>query len=225
MSVQLDQPPSPSYETDDFVQYRALSALAVVSCAIGVLSVLAFVDWTLAIIPLVGMICGAIALVRIRANSAELSGEGFALAGVLASGVFMASGLAWLTYAYVNEVPDGYERLSYADLQPDPEVTGEVFPPTAEQFDGKRVFIKGYVYPSKQTSGIKTFVLCRDNGQCCFGGQPKLTDRIQVKLKGPLLLEYSTRLTRVAGTFHVEPAQAVDVQGGVLYHLDADYLK
>ena len=190
-----------------------------------VLSVLAFLDWTLAIVPLVGMIAGAIALWRIRANPADLSGEGFALVGVLLSAVLLVAGLGRLTYAYVNEVPPGYQRLSYADLQPDPDVAGETFPPAVAQLDGQRVFVKGYVFPGKQTTGIKTFVLCRDNGQCCFGGQPKLTDRIQVTLKGPLALNYSTRMLRLAGTFHVEPRSAVDGLGGVLYHLDADYMK
>jgi hypothetical protein len=225
MSVQLDRAPSPTYEAEDMVPYRTLSALAVVSCALGVLSVLAFLDWTLAIVPVLGMVTGAVALWRIRKNSVDMSGEGFALVGVVLSAALMVGGLARLTYAYTHEVPEGYQRLSYADLQPDPEVAGQVFPPEVEQLDGQRVFVKGFVFPGKQTTGIKTFVLCRDNGDCCFGGQPKLTDRIQVTLKGPLSLDYSTRMRRVAGTFHVAPRQAVDGLGGVLYHLDADYLK
>ena len=124
----------------------------------------------------------------------------------------------------MTEVPPGYQRLNYAELQPDPETQGEVFPPAIEQRDGDRVFIKGYVFPAKQTSGIKQFVLCRDNGDCCFGGQPKLTDRVLVTLKGPLSLNFSTRLQRVAGTFRVEPGQGTDGISGVIYHLDADYL-
>jgi hypothetical protein len=225
MSVQLETPPSPTYEPDEIAPYRSLNALALVSCALGVLSGLAFLDWMLAIVPLLGMVTGAVALVRIRKNPADLSGEGFALAGVLLSSTLLVGGIGWLTYAYVHEVPEGYQRLSYADLQPDPDVQGQAFPPDVDQLDGQRVFIKGFVFPGKQTTGIKTFVLCRDNGDCCFGGQPKLTDRIQVTLKGPLALNYSTRMLRLAGTFHVEPRSAVDGLGGVLYHLDADYMK
>jgi hypothetical protein len=225
MSVQLDTPPSPAYESEGMVPYRALSALAVVSCVLGALSVLAFLDWTLAIVPAVGMVTGAIALWRIRKNPADMSGEGFAIVGVALSAMLMVGGLGRLSYAYVHEVPDGYQRLSYADLQPDPDVAGQVYPPEVERFEGQKVFVKGFVFPGNQTTGIKTFVLCRDNGTCCFGGQPKLTDRIQVTLKGPLSLNYSTRMVRLAGTFHVEPRQAVGGLGGVLYHLDADYLK
>ncbi len=118
----------------------------------------------------------------------------------------LCAGSGFQAYAYVTELPPGYERLSYAELQPDPDVAGEVFPPHAKDYDNKRVFIKGYIYPGKQQSGIRQFVLCRDNGDCCFGGQPKLTDRILVNLQGPLRLEYSTTMHRLAGTFHLEPS-------------------
>ena len=176
-------------------------------------------------IPLLGLTTGSIALRRIHLNSAELTGKKFAWAGIAASALFFCGGWSFLSYSYVKELPPGYERLSYAQLQPDPDVPGQVYPPDVVNYDGHRVFIKGYVYPGKQTSGIKQFVLCRDNGDCCFGGQPRLTDRIMVNLEGPLALEYSTRLRHLAGTFHVEPGRAVDGLGGAIYHLEADYLK
>ena len=36
--------------------------------------------------------------------------------------------------------------------------------------------------PARDTAGIRKFVLCRDAGTCCFGGNPKKTDRIVVSL-------------------------------------------
>ncbi len=98
-------------------------------------------------------------------------------------------------------------------------------PPSAKELDGKKVYIKGYMYPTDQTTQIKEFVLCRDNGTCCFGGQPKLTDMIQVKLKEPLALDYHTGLRYIAGNFKVEQSQAPGTLGTVLYHLEADYAK
>ncbi|HVU88427.1 MAG TPA: DUF4190 domain-containing protein [Pirellulales bacterium] len=211
---------------EDYAQYRALSILAVASCVLGLLSVTSFLAWAFAaIVPILGILAGLVALVRIRRNPTELTGQRVALAGVGLSAVFLCGGAAYLTYDYVTEVPPGYERLNYAELQPDPEKPGELFPPAIQERDGDRIFIKGYVYPGKQTTGIKQFVLCRDNGDCCFGGQPKLTDRVLVTLKGPLSLNYSTRIQRLAGTFHVEPGQGTDGISGVIYHLDADYLK
>jgi hypothetical protein len=117
-------------------------------------------------------------------------------------------------------VPAGYLRISYETLQPKP---GESIPASARELDGKKVFIKGYMYPSNQMTGIREFVLCRDNGTCCFGGQPKLADMIQVNLKEPLTLDYQTGLRRVAGTFRLQPNAARGDLGSVLYRLDADY--
>jgi len=224
MSVHVEAGLSSVIE-EDYSQYRALSVLAVASCVLGLLSIATFLSWALIVIPVLGLLMGAFALLRIRANPTELTGQTIAWAGIALSLAFMSGGAGYLTYDYVTEVPPGYARLNYAELQPDPDKPGEVFPPAIQARDGEQVFIKGYIYPGKQTSGIKQFVLCRDNGDCCFGGQPKLTDRILVTLKGPLSLEYSTRIKRLAGTFRVEPGRATDGLEGVIYHLDADYLK
>lgn len=225
MSVELDSRMTDEALPEDDAQYRAISVLAVTSGGLGLLSSLAFLNWGLGIIPILGVLTGIVALRRIRLRPTELTGSRVAWAGIVLSVLFWCGGWTYLAYAYVTEVPAGYERLSYASLQPDPDVKGEVYPPGVGDWNGKRVFIKGYVYPGQQQSGIKQFVLCRDNGDCCFGGQPKLTDRILVTLEGPLALEYSTRQRRVGGTFRFEPANAVDGLGGVIYHLDADYLK
>jgi hypothetical protein len=38
-----------------------------------------------------------------------------------------------------------------------------------EAMDGQLIRIRGYMLPSFQQSGIKKFVLVRDNMECCFG--------------------------------------------------------
>ncbi len=91
--------------------------------------------------------------------------------------------------------------------------------------EGKKIFIKGYIYPGREIEGIKTFLLVRDQGDCCFGGNPKITDRIQVTLTDPLRLTYRPRLHALAGVFHIKPTTAVNAGGGVFYQLDADYLQ
>ena len=91
--------------------------------------------------------------------------------------------------------------------------------------EGKRIFIKGYIYPGREMEGIKTFLLVRDQGDCCFGGNPKITDRIQVTLVDPLRLTFRSRLHKLAGVFHVRPTTAVGAGGGVYYQLEADHLQ
>jgi hypothetical protein len=158
-------------------------------------------------------------------NPEEFTGQRLALAGLAMASVFLAVGMATAGVVYATEVPEGYTRISYEGLQPDQDSPGQIMPPSALELDGKRVFIKGYVYPGAQQQGIKQFVLCRDNGDCCFGGSPKLTDMILVDLVDPLRLTYSRRLQRLAGTFRIKPAQGTDGLGGVLYQLEADYLQ
>ena len=59
MSIELEQPSAPA-EFNDYARYRALSALAVVSGVLGVLSASALLDWTLCVLPVVGIITGVV---------------------------------------------------------------------------------------------------------------------------------------------------------------------
>lgn len=211
-------------EDNVYVPYRAIPKSAVASLAIGVLSLMAFLDPYLAVVPFLGILFGLIAKRQIKNRPTEFTGGGLATAGIFLSAFFLVSGVGLQAYIYHTEVPEGYERISYEPLQPPRDQPNLVPPPTAVALNGKKVFIKGYVYPTRQMEGIKEFVLCRDNGDCCFGGQPKLTDKILVKLKEPLELTYSQRMFKLAGEFQVLPADS-GVVGEVLYQLEADYLK
>lgn len=210
----------------DYQRYRALNTLAVVSCVAGLLSALAFLDWLLAVIPMLGIATGVLALRKIRAFPNEYTGEHFALAGTLLSSLFLVGGWARLAYVYQTEVPEGHQRISYDDLQPQPDDT-DIVPTQARQLDGQKVFIKGYVYQPTggQTRGLRQFILVRDRGQCCFGGNPKITDMILVRLTGGLEAEFNMQPRKLAGTFRVQPAQGMHGLGDVLYELEADYLK
>jgi len=215
----------PTTDDSQDLHYRTLSSLAVFSIACGVLSILALFDLSLGLIPAIGILTGIRALRQIHRTPDELAGGWLAKMGIALSLLLLVSGWARISYIRAMEVPDGYLRISYEQLQPDPNTAGQTVPQSALDLDGQHIFIKGYVYPGSQKTGIKRFVLCRDNGTCCFGGQPKVTDMIQVTLADPLSLDYSPNIHRLAGTFHVEPSQASDQRGTVLYQLDADYLK
>jgi hypothetical protein len=224
MSVDLE--PAIDEVPDEFLQYRALSSLAVISLIVGLLSVLTLFDWFWLVLPVCGILLGVCAWRNVKSRPTELTGLALAKLAVALSVLFLFAGPSWLTYEFLHEVPEGSEPISYSTLQPDVTVPGEKIPPAALALDGKRVFIKGFVYPGgKQKEGIKTFVLVRDRGDCCFGGNPKITDRIQVTLNDPLRLRMEDlRLHGVAGVFHVKPSGAVGGIGGVFYHLEADYL-
>lgn len=224
MSVNVAQ--DPEFVADDYRQYRSLSSLAVVSLVAGVLSALTFVDWMLAAIPMAGIVAGVLAMRRIRAAPDAYTGELLALIGTLLSGLLWIGGWARLAYVQATEVPPGYERISYDDLQVDPSQPNQLPPQKAVELNGKKVFIKGFVYQPTggQTTGLTRFILVRDKGQCCFGGNPKITDMIEVRMLGDLEAEFNMQPRKLAGTFRIGLGQSMHGLAGALYHLDADHL-
>jgi hypothetical protein len=212
---------------DSYAEYRSLSGGAVVSVVLGVLSVVALLPdfWALKVIPLLGIVAGSTALVRIRRRPDEFSGRKLALVGTATSLVMFLIGTGWGAYEMAYEVPEGYQPIDYSLLKhPDPRL--EALPsPAAQSLEGKKVFLRGYMFPPDHDTGIAAFLLCRDNGDCCFGGQPPPSDMVFIKLENPLQTSYSRRLRRVAGTFHVAGSRYGDIKKDVLYQLDADYIK
>ena len=223
MSTALLQPAAA--EPRDYARYRALSAVAVATLVVGILSLMAFLHPWFAALPVVGLILGGMALLQIRANPEDLTGEPVAKAGLALCLLFGISGPTYQAYVYATEVPAWARRITYAELQPDEAVPGQLIPPSAIALNGQKVFIKGYIYPGQQSDGIKQFVLCRDQGDCCFGGNPKITDRIEVNLAGSQTVAYSSRQFKVAGTFRVELTQTANGLGTIYYHLDAEYVQ
>ena len=65
-----------------------------------------------------------------------------------------------------------------------------------------------------------------DMKTCCFGGQPALTDMIEVTLRDPLRVDFSYTRRQLGGILKVTPyKKAVSGLDGVYYQLDADYVK
>ena len=104
--------------------------------------------------------------------------------------------------------------------------TGQPLLPTA--LNGKRIFVKGYVHPGVASTGqIKKFILVPDMGTCCFGGQPKLTDMIEVTIVDASGVRYSQRKRKLGGILHVTD-RVHQVAGGLtggFFELRADYVK
>lgn len=222
MSIELAEESSiDSAEFDDrYLQYRAVCTLAVVSLGCGLLSALAFLDWSGGAVGLVGLILGLVAIRQIRSRPHELTGLPLAYIGVTLSVLLLGGGWGWLGYVYATEVPEGYQRISYRQLQPDLENPSNPMA-RVEELDGKKVFIKGYMYPTDNQYPTR-FLLCRDNGDCCFGGTPSLYDMIWVTMKDEQPLPFTTWQVKLAGEFRFAPAEGA--AGQVIYQLEADQL-
>jgi len=227
MSVDLQEPEVAHVQDNDVLVYRRLAPSAVASFAIAALAWVAMLDWGMLVVPVVGVAAAIYALSTIRRRSDEFTGETIALAGLALSGSFLLLGPAVLIHERIKELPEGYTRIDYSILQPNPDNPREAIPASAVALDGQQVFIKGYIYPGgREIDGIKQFVLVRDQGDCCFGGNPKITDRIQVTLADPERLTFASHLHKVAGVLRVAKSnQSVAGIGGVFYHLEEAHLR
>lgn len=205
--------------------YRSLSSSAVAACLVGIVSIIALFDfWPLKVVPVIGLVAGLMGLRQIKQMPNEYTGRKVALVGIALSAFFLIGGTTVGVLVPILEVPKDHTAINYEDLKPTPDRPNAV-PATAAELDGRKVFIKGYMFPTSHNEGIRKFLLCRDNGDCCFGGQPPSSDMVWVELNAPLETDFSTRLRHVAGTFHVAGSHMADVRQEILYRLDADYIK
>ncbi len=189
------------------------------------------------------------ALQRISRTPEEVTGAGFAKWGLGLSAALWIMGAVWLTYLSYTQAPPGYKPVSYNDLQLPPGSPPEMLvPPKAEELDGERIYIRGFMVPGRRQSGITQFFLSDDPGVCSFcAPKPKITQLIEVKLINDLEADFTTHLIGVGGKFRVETGkpkkkegeQAVRTgpndkagqpapekpAGGARYQLEADYLR
>ena len=74
---------------------------------------------------------------------------------------------------------------------------------------------------------VNHFILVPDMGTCCFGGQPKPTDMIEVFVPdGKDRVAYSPRRIKLAGTFYLAdvPTKSLGLNN-VWYHMEIDQVK
>ena len=94
--------------------------------------------------------------------------------------------------------------------------------PKIEQLFGRKIRIRGYIFPTLKKRGLKQFVLVRDNLECCFGPGAALFDCILVYMEPGKTAEYSIRPVAVVGTFRFD--EYIDFDGTVraIYRLDGE---
>jgi hypothetical protein len=147
--------------------------------------------------------------------------------GLILSFAFLFGGVGYGGYVYITELPEGYTRISFNAMRPDElqERGGMLVPPEIAALDGQKVFIKGYMRPPEFMRGIDTFLLVRDNQQCCFGdlSSVKYYDQILVEMTGSRRLDYSDGVFRIGGILKVEPQNVALVGRRPVFSLKADY--
>lgn len=206
--------------------YRPVPPLVPVSAAFILFSVTAFMWDVLVVVPLIGSLVAMFAWRQVARSPQYYSG-GMAAKIVCFVLVSMTVGATSLhAYSFATEVPEGFERVSFAS---DISEKGFVVDggrmglhPDVQKLTDKPLFLKGYMYPTKQSHDIEAFVLCKDSGDCCFGGQPKVTDMIFVEMAKGQMVNHRSGLVAVAGTFKASPM--LDPTGlNPVYKLECDF--
>jgi hypothetical protein len=128
------------------------------------------------------------------------------------------------TREFKTEGPEAALRVTYDDIdllkvlnmEPVTPDAPALMPPWLKSLDGRRIRIRGFMYPTFQESGIRGFGLARDNQICCFGRDPKIYDVFDVALREGVVTDYiSGRPFDVVGVFHIRP----DAEDGKLLRL------
>lgn len=232
-------------EGTDLAAYRAISRSAILGAVLAGVGLaplaLAFASWKFnygdaiptgtlaAFIGGAAAVLGLIGWLAIRRYPEEYTGNKLALAALLLGTTQLVGGTAMAAHTYATEVPEDCVRTGFWELQPDPDYPELPVSKKSLELSGQKVFIKGYMHPGVASMGkVNQFILVPDMGTCCFGGDPKSTDMIEVHVPhASNRLAYSRQRIKLAGKFGVSQyaTQAMKMKNPVWYHLEVEQVR
>jgi hypothetical protein len=99
-------------------------------------------------------------------------------------------------------------------------------PERFRRLDGKRVLLEGEMFaPNEAADDVRAFELVYNIAECCFGGPPKVQERVFVRVPAGKqgVPNYQYRgIVRVIGTLHVKAKKGVDGAVVALYEMDVE---
>ncbi|WP_236622363.1 DUF3299 domain-containing protein [Novipirellula maiorica] len=208
--------------------YRAVSRAAIASVVFFVLAFPGLIPTfsPLLILTAVGIAAGIVGYRATKQYPDEYSGAALARFGVIANALLMVSGIGLHTYIYMTEVPEGYTRIPFHELQ-QPEGMPDIPTRFAYDIDGNKVFLKGYIHPASGSGALRQFILVPDLGTCCFGGQPKSSDMIEVTVTNGKNVKAGLTKRKLAGKFQLNrtPQKLTDFDNNIFYRIKADQVR
>lgn len=100
---------------------------------------------------------------------------------------------------------DDVDLLKVMNLDPVPADAPERLPKWLKELDGKRIRVRGFMFPPFQDTDIRGFVLARDNQICCFGRTPKEYDLVEIFMRKGVTTHYiQNRPFDVVGIFRIK---------------------
>lgn len=159
---------------------------------------------------LLGMACGLVALAGCDATSAART---------------TTSGVATAAAAEDSSDSSSFQESTFDDVKFAMEKTDEfretMLTDKVRSLFGRKIRIRGYMYPTLRKSGLKQFVLVRDNLECCFGPGAALFDCVLVTMDPGRTAEYSIRPVAVEGEFRFDPLLGPDGRPLAVYQMTA----
>jgi hypothetical protein len=237
MAQAVPSPTRATPEREEFV-YRPIPASAPLAAGAGALaclgpiwhfaegiSPLSIVAWT-CVCAAAGVL-GLLTLSKIRKTEGAFSGAKTAAIGVVLGGVAALSNVGVAALLITNEVPDGFAAINFtSDISQKGFGEDNVLHPEIVAMNGKKIYLRGFMYRGKQRIGLNSFVIVKDNLQCCFGRQPNQSDMVEVFLPAGETFDLELGLTGVAGTFRTSNARSQsELQFRPIYRIDAEFCK
>lgn len=212
-------PAQEPYELD----YQPVPVMAPVALFLGIAAFSALMGLFGLVLAFVGILVSLGSYLQIRSSQGHLSGSKMALIGGGLSTVFLVSGTLMMISDYRAELPPGFTRVNFPNEIAEKgfivkDGQRELHPEVAPYVEEK-IFLKGYIWQSESYGD--SFILLKDNGKCCFGGNPAPNDMIFVRLPQGEQFQYQSGLISVAGVFHADPNAPM---GQPVYVMDAEHV-
>ncbi len=228
MSESANSSWSPAVDGDDF-DYMPVSPWGPVALVLGIGSLTGLTNSVFGLgLAGVGVAVGLAAVIRLWSGRGVFRGIGFAAVGFAMSTLCLVFGYMKLMHAYETECREGFTRVSFTNQISDYKFVnypgGRRLHPAVAPFIGQGVFIKGYMWNTMENVGLKDFVFLKDNGECCFGGEPAAYDKMVVYMGtdedgNPRTTQAYTGLVAVSGTLNAnvhatedEPVYTIDAE-------------
>ena len=105
------------------------------------------------------------------------------------------------------------------EIEKNEDFSRQILTDKINNFEGKRIKIRGYIRPSFKQTGIEKFILVRDNQECCFGPGAMIYDCMIVGMKKGTSTEFTTRPITVEGDFYLKEFEGPDGKLWAIYRL------
>lgn len=191
-------------QTEETVDYKQVASYAVGSLVAAVFGILGFFWKPFIVASILGLVFGILAKRKILKAPDEIAGNTMTMIGIVASFLLLVGSLGWQVYTFYCSAPPGYVVLPFDNmaLDKDGKVREDIL-----ALDGHKVYIEGYMYPTKQHAGIENFTLVRTLGHCQFcspGTNP--ADMIGVTMERGQTVKYrANKPVSVGGVLTVDP--------------------